>query len=108
MLSQRIYGLALGYEVQSKTDNSAARVQHADALAGALGLDITKWFTPTAENFFLRVSKSNIADALAEAGKPLTGDGLNRKKTDLAALAEKEIAGTDWLPKPMRISATVA
>jgi len=90
--------------VQSKVDHSTARLQHADALARALGCDMSKWFAATAQNFFLRVSKSQMADALREAGKPLSVEGLKRKKTELAALAEKEIVGTGWLPEPVRIS----
>jgi ParB family chromosome partitioning protein len=65
---------------------------------------MSKWFTATAENFFLRVSKSKIADAVTEAGKPVTIDGLKRKKAELAALAETEIAGIGWLPEPVRVS----
>ncbi|HMF76407.1 MAG TPA: hypothetical protein VK604_12155, partial [Bryobacteraceae bacterium] len=87
-----------------KVDHSTARLQHADALARALGCDMSKWFAATAQNFFLRVSKSQMADALREAGKPLSVEGLKRKKTELAALAEKEIVGTGWLPEPVRIS----
>lgn len=91
--------------VQFKTDSDPARLQHADALAHALSCDMNKWFTPTAENFFLRVPKSKIADALAEAGKPLTNDELKRKKAELAARAETQLVGTGWLPEPVRVSA---
>jgi ParB family transcriptional regulator, chromosome partitioning protein len=93
--------------VQTKTDNDPARLQHADEMARALGCDITKWFMPTAENFFLRVSKSKIADAMAEAGNPISADGMKGKKAELAALAESKIAGTGWLPEPVRVSAAV-
>jgi ParB family transcriptional regulator, chromosome partitioning protein len=90
--------------VQSKSDNSRARLNHTDALARALGCDMTKWFTPTAENFFLRVSKSQIGDALTEAGKSSMAETANCKKAQLAALAETEIRGTGWLPVPVRVS----
>jgi ParB family chromosome partitioning protein len=93
--------------VQTNTDNDPARLQHTDELARALGCDMTKWFTPTAENFFLRVSKSKIADAMAEAGTPVTADGMKVKKAELAALAENKVAGTGWLPEPVRISTAV-
>jgi ParB family chromosome partitioning protein len=86
--------------VQSKTDSNPARLRHADALARALDCDIAKWFTPTAENFFLRVSKAKIAEALTEAGKSPTADISKCKKAQLAALAETEIRGTNWLPGP--------
>jgi ParB family chromosome partitioning protein len=90
--------------VESKNDNDPQRLRHADALARALGCDMKKWFTPTASNFFSRVSKSQIADALAEAGKPVNADGLKLKKAELAGKAELSITGTRWLPEPRRIS----
>jgi ParB family chromosome partitioning protein len=89
---------------QTKTDNDPARLRHADELARALNCDLTKWFTPTAENFFLRVSKSKIAEAMAEAGKPIDPQAMKGKKADVAALAEGKVAGTGWLPEPVRIS----
>jgi ParB family chromosome partitioning protein len=63
---------------------------------------VAKWFTPTAENFFGRISKQRIAEALEEAGKPASAVTLAFKKADLAAVAEKEIQGTGWLPEPVR------
>ena len=57
--------------VQAKGDlDGCGRLQHANALALALSMDMTKWFTPTAENFFSKVSKARITEALTEAGKP--------------------------------------
>ncbi len=64
---------------------------------------MTKWFAPTAENFFLRVSKSRIFEAMAEAGSPISADGMKSKKAELAVLAEGKLAGTGWLPEPVRI-----
>jgi ParB family chromosome partitioning protein len=63
-----------------------------------------KWFTPTAENFFSKIPKSRIAEALAEGGKPATPEVLKLKKPELAAFAESEIKGTNWLPEPIRIA----
>ena len=76
--------------VKSKADGDRDRLQHSNALATALRLDMNAWFTPTTENFFGRVSKSQIAECLKEAGKPLSGEAMNLKKADLAALAERE------------------
>ena len=92
--------------IQTKADsNTSSRLAHANALAAALRIDMTRWFVPTADNFFSRVSKGQIATALADAGKPATASMLALKKTQLAGVAETEIAGTDWLPEPIRISA---
>jgi ParB family transcriptional regulator, chromosome partitioning protein len=90
--------------VQSKNSNDGERLKHVDDLARALRIDMTKRFTPTAENFFGRVSKSQIAEALEEAGKPAGVGTLAFKKADLATVAEKEMRGTRWLPRPLRIS----
>jgi ParB family transcriptional regulator, chromosome partitioning protein len=90
--------------VKSKADGDRDRLQHSDALATALRLDMNAWFTPTAESFFGRISKSQIAECLKEAGRPLSGEAMQLKKADLVALAEREIQGTGWLPGPMRLS----
>jgi ParB family chromosome partitioning protein len=92
--------------IEAKADvNGRGRLQHANALALALQLDMTKWFTLTAGNFFSKVSKARIAEALAEAGEPPAAATAKLKKAELAAFAEKEIQNAGWLPEPVRISA---
>jgi ParB family transcriptional regulator, chromosome partitioning protein len=90
--------------VQRKSDRpDGERLVHAEQVATAVGLDMRKWFTPTAENYFSCVSKQQVLEDLAEArGMPNAPAWEKLKKPDLAALAEREIAQTDWLPKPLR------
>lgn len=79
------------------------RIEHADALAKALDFDLAAWFQPTAENFFARISKPQILSALKEVkGVPPAPAWSSMKKADLAALAERETAGTGWLPAPLQ------
>jgi ParB family chromosome partitioning protein len=79
------------------------RLSHADALARALSFDMHAWFTPTAANYFRRVKRDFITEALLEAGRPArTRTWAKMKKSDLAILAERELHGTGWLPKPLR------
>ena len=81
----------------------APRLMHSDALANALGFDMHTWFTPTAENYFGRVNRTFILDAMAEAGVPArTRSWSKLKKGELAVLAERETSGTGWLPHPLR------
>lgn len=87
-----------------RLSGDALRLAHANTLGTALQIDMTRWFAPTSENFFGRISKPQIAGALAEAGKPADTGKLNLKKAQLAAAAETEVAGTGWLPEPVRIS----
>jgi ParB family chromosome partitioning protein len=81
------------------------RIQHADAIATALAFDMNAWFRPTAENYFVRISKPQMLTDLQEAkGVPPAPAWSSMKKTELADLAAREVAGTSWLPKPLRIA----
>jgi ParB family chromosome partitioning protein len=93
-----------GVRAKSDAENSGSRLEHADMVARALAFDMGKWFTPTAENFFSKISKVRIAEALVEAGKPASPETMKLKKPELAAFAESEINATEWLPQPIRIS----
>jgi ParB family chromosome partitioning protein len=92
--------------VRLKADRpDSARFSHAGRLAATLGLDMTKWFTPTAENYFGKISKAGIIEALKEAGQGIAPAWLKAKKGELAAIAERELAVTGWLPEPLRAPA---
>ncbi len=91
--------------IKTKNDATPTRLQHADAVATALKMDMRNWFTPTADNFFSKVSKPQILEAMTEAGKaPNNNAAAKLKKGPLAELAEKTLAGTGWLPEPIRIA----
>jgi ParB family chromosome partitioning protein len=63
------------------------------------------WFAPTAENYLAKVSKTVILDTLRET-KGATAPAWDKaKKADLAAIAERETAGTGWLPELLRKAA---
>lgn len=93
--------------VESKTDRDCLlRIPHSNALADALSLDMTKWFTPTKENYFSRVGRTAIVAAITEAkGIPAKKSWDKQKKAAFAAFAEREVAGTGWLPKPLKAAA---
>src|SRR5207249_1059543 len=90
--------------VQMKADRpDAPRLVHAGQLAAVLHLDMTAWFKPTAENYFNRVSKLQILEALQEARQQPPAPAWEKlKKAELAALAEREIAANGWLPELLR------
>src|SRR5258707_12648793 len=82
---------------------STGRLGAADALAQTLGLDMSNWWQASASNYFGRVKKGQIIRAIQEAaGAPVDERLKALKKKDLAAEAEKSIAGTRWLPEPLR------
>jgi len=90
--------------VQRKQEQpDGRRLAQANALATALNLDMTKWFTPTADNFFSRVGRTTVISAITEAkGIQAKKSWDKMKKAALAAFAEREIAGTGWLPQPLK------
>lgn len=86
-----------------KQDRDGARLAHATLLASALSLDMAAWFTPTAANYFGRVSKAQILDALREARNAPPAPAWEKlPKPALATLAERELSGTGWLPPLLR------
>lgn len=92
-----------------------------DHLGRLLGIDVAAWWRPTAANFFDKVTKPVMFDALAEIDGPaLAARYGNAKKPDLAAACEKICAGDfigeiatkaaarTWLPVAMRFDAAHA
>jgi ParB family chromosome partitioning protein len=70
--------------------------------ARALDLDMRVYFTPTAENYFSHVSKSQIIEALTHANGSIPPAWERAKKSELAVIAERELAGSGWLPLLLR------
>lgn len=86
---------------QDRADN--ARLEHASKLCKAVNLDMKAWFTPSSDNYFGKVSRTLILEALTEARKqPVAPAWEKLKKAELSALAERELAGTGWLPVILR------
>ena len=88
-----------------------------DHLGAIIGIDMAQWWRPTAANYFDRVSKQVILDALADVGgTELSSRFASVKKGDLAASAERVFAGTyitepevrdralAWVPSVMRFA----
>lgn len=70
-----------------------------DALESALNFNMRDWWQPTKDNFFGLLSKTQIADALNDAGVTgAAGDIDKMKKGDAAAVAESRMADNRWVP----------
>ena len=83
------------------------RIAHADQLALALGLDMAAaGWTPTVDNYLGRVTKARILEAVREAKGDASTQLIDHlKKPDMAREAERLLAGTGWLPEPLRTQA---
>jgi ParB family chromosome partitioning protein len=80
-----------------------SQTSNLDALELAMGFDLADWWQPTAEGFFKRISKEQIAGVLTEVGK--TGnasDAEKMKKGDAADFAESSMKNSRWVPSWMK------
>lgn len=88
-----------------------------DHLGSLLSIDVASWWRPTGRNFFDRVPKSMMLDALREVGGPeLAQTYAKSRKAELAqacervfsgdfiAAAEAKQAALAWLPEAMRFA----
>jgi len=92
-----------------------------DHLGCLLGIAVDTWWRPTGANYFDRISKATILEALEEVGGPeLARRYAKAKKADLAESAERIFAGDviaeaevkgraiAWVPEAMRFAARTA
>ncbi len=77
---------------------------HADRLAQAVDLDmVTAGWMPTVDSYLGRVTKARILGAVREArGKRAAQLIDHLKKGEMAEKAQALLAGTGWLPEPLR------
>jgi len=89
--------------VQAKADGPGGeRLAHADDLAAALKVNMREWFKPTAENYFTKISRAGILEALKDGKGAIAPAWTTARKSDLACIAERELANTGWLPLLLR------
>lgn len=83
---------------------------HAGEIAGAVDLDLAaSGWQATVENYLGRVTKARILAAVKEArGPKASGRLAHLKKGEMAMQAQNLLAGTGWLPEPLRTSRRVA
>ncbi|MEL5616200.1 ParB/RepB/Spo0J family partition protein [Serratia marcescens] len=69
-------------------------------LEHALDFMLRDWWQPTKANYFGRISKELMSDALLDAGKVAQAASvLKMKKGDAAQLAEDELTASGWVPE---------
>ncbi|MEZ0261066.1 MAG: ParB N-terminal domain-containing protein [Alphaproteobacteria bacterium] len=88
--------------------NPTARLRDAEAVAKALNLDMTRWFTPSADNYFGKLSRDQVLEDIRDFAPELFGHA-NACKTKgtvvgvaVEALEKRHEEGTQWLPKLLR------
>ena len=94
-------GVNAVHEVWNRRPRAMA---HADRLAQAVDLDMAAaGWTPTVDGYLGRVTKARILQSVAEAKGQRAADRIEHlKKGEMAAEAETLLAGSGWLPDPLR------
>ncbi len=96
--AQTVNALKLPWE-QNKRHAHAT----ADRLATAVALDMTAHWTPTVRSYLGRISKAHILEAVVVGASLEAAERIkDKKKVEMAEKAEQLLAGTGWLPIPLR------
>ena len=95
--------------VQEPHYRKPRQIAHAGVLVATIGLDMADaGWTPTADSYLGRVTKAQILAAVREAKGDKDADRIaGFKKPDMVEAAEELLAGTGWLPEPLRTPALV-
>jgi ParB family chromosome partitioning protein len=90
--------------VHEPWNRNPRRFAHADTLARAVKLDMAAaGWSPTVDNYLGRVPKARILEAVREAKGDASVQLIDHlKKPDMAREAERLLAGTGWVPEPLR------
>ncbi|UXC92218.1 ParB/RepB/Spo0J family partition protein [Sphingobium sp. RSMS] len=111
-------GFVVARSLEASLNMSGERqLPFQDHLGSLIGIDMAQWWRPTTANYFDRVSKQVILDALTDVGGlELSSRFASVKKGDLAMSAERVFAGTyitevevrekalAWVPEVMRFA----
>jgi len=102
-----LYEKANPYGAGPTSHGVQQRIHEADRLARAVGLDMVEaGWRPTVGNYFGRVTKPRILEAVREAKGEETAQLIDHlKKSDMAKEAERLLTDTGWLPEPLRLAA---
>ena len=94
-------GVNAVHEVYNRRPKALA---HADVLARAVGLDMAAaGWTPTVDGYLGRVTKARILQVVREAKGAEAAERIAQlKKGEMAEMAEELLAGSGWLPEPLR------
>ncbi len=75
----------------------------AAPLAKAVGLNMAKWWTPTADSLLSSISKAQLLSIVSEQGAVADLPQLSKLKVrDLVTDVEARLSGQNWLPSVLR------
>ena len=95
--------------VRDPHDRRPGAWDHADTVATAVGLDMTRTWSATASSYFSRVPKARVLETVTEAtNAEEAGRIAGFRKGDMADAAERLVEGKGWLPPLLRTAPIAA
>ncbi|RWF89599.1 MAG: ParB/RepB/Spo0J family partition protein [Mesorhizobium sp.] len=108
LLSLLAFGAAHAVNaVEKKFTDRKKGIEQANQLGRALNVDMSEWFETTGDSYFKHVNRTTIELAVAEAKGREAELSVKAaaKKTEAVMIAERLVAGSGWIPAPVRIAA---
>lgn len=93
--------------VEKKFTDRKRGIEQANQLGRALKVHMSDWFETTGDSYFRHVNRTTIELAVAEAkgGEAELSVRAAAKKSEAVTIADRLVAGSGWLPAPVRITA---
>ncbi|TWA15911.1 ParB family chromosome partitioning protein [Sinorhizobium medicae] len=92
--------------VEKKFTDRKKGIEQANQLGRALKVNMPDWFETTGDSYFKHVNRTTIELSVAEA-RGSEAELLVRaaaKKSEAVAIADRVVAGSGWIPGPVRIA----
>ncbi len=92
--------------VEKKFTDRKKGIEQANQLGRALRVNMPDWFETTGESYFKHVNRTTIELSLAEARGREAELSVRAaaKKSEAVTIADRLVAGTGWIPSPLRIA----
>ena len=92
--------------VEKKFTDRKKGIEQANQLGYALKLHMPDWFETTGDSYFKHVNRTTIELAVAEAkgSEAELSVRAATKKSEAVTIADRVVAGSGWLPSPVRLT----
>lgn len=89
--------------IDARASGRDAQIKIGDLFADLVGLDMSRWWTASADSYFSHVKRELIVDAIQELKPALDRSKFGKApKAELVARAKRMFKGVAWLPEPLR------
>jgi ParB family chromosome partitioning protein len=93
----------LDLRMDARTSGHDAQTRICDLFIEAVGLDMSRWWSASADSYFTHVKREMILDAIREHKPGLVLPNLEKtSKAELISRTKRIFKGSAWLPEPLR------